>query len=1302
MTEREAPDVLLVGDLLRAGNVTAALERMGARLVVRPRSAAALPVEGIDLVLVAVEGADAVACCVEARRWAPVRVVSIIEAEDLVLVRALADAGAADVLAPSWEPQAVEARLRLNLHALPPSDPLAAQRLAMALRGTRTGLWDWDLRTGTIVHNEEWAEMLGYTLTDLGSHTADAYFDRLHPDDAEPVREALRRCFAQEMDEYSREVRLRHSDGHWLWVLDRGRVVEWSPDGAPLRMIGTHVDVSALHAARVAAAERDALYRSAVHGAGEPIVLVDWTGAILDANDAACRHLGYAAEELLGLSLGDLEAQAREAGDATPQHGSFMDGVPGVFQTTQIRKDGSLVPVEVRVSATGFGSGGPFLGFIRDLTEQKRQEALLRAQMRLTEASTSRSSAELMRMLVDEAEALTASAIGFFHIVDADQESLLLQEWSTRTLASMCRAQPDRTHYPVAQAGVWAEAVRTRAPSVHNDFALVRDKKGFPHGHAHVARELVVPVVVESGVAALLGVGNKPTVYDDGDVRLLSTLAREGWQIVLRRQAEERARQASFRYQEVVDSSPDGFMAVTLEGRIAEANEAYAALTGYTVRELKGMHVWDLSERPREEVLAALTEARARGHLRFDSVHRRKDGSRLPLDVVVRFVELDGGRAWAFLRDATNLKRVLGTLQRSRDEYRALVENSPDLVLRANADGAVTFWNGRFPEIGDPLGGSTRGVFRVLGAAEDSLRELDEALLRGSAGRASRVEMDVGAADAPGTLDVRLVPELPGPDGRRSVLVLARDITEQRRTERALQDSEARFRGLFEHAPVGIFLLDPAGTNLAANPAFAATVRRAPADLVGRGWEDITHPADAGRFRDRVAAVLEGDRGDEELEVRYLTPSGEEVWVRVRVAPIRSADGRVAFLSVIAEDLTRERTEEGRRIELESRLRQAQKMEAIGTLAGGIAHDFNNILAAILGYAELLHEDADAGDVDLLRRDAGEVLRAGRRAKDLVSQILSFSRQGDLQPRPLRLTPVVKEALKLLRASIPTTIEIRSALQETPRTVMADATQFHQVVMNLCTNAFQAMRATGGTLDVDLRYRALDDEEAEVLPELRPVEHAVLTVNDDGPGMSADVLARVFEPYFTTKAAGEGTGLGLATVHAIVTSHGGAVRAMSAPGGGATFRVFLPVVADPAAEEVGSGSRPRPVGTERILFVDDEEAICRMAAEGLGRLGYRVRTVSDPRLALAAVEEDPDSLDAVITDLTMPGLTGLELCARLKAARPGLPVLLCSGYAEPDHRSAAEDLGAGAVLVKPLGAGEMAAVLRRLLDGGTT
>ena len=517
-----------------------------------------------------------------------------------------------------------------------------------------------------------------------------------------------------------------------------------------------------------------------------------------------------------------------------------------------------------------------------------------------------------------------------------------------------------------------------------------------------------------------------------------------------------------------------------------------------------------------------------------------------------------------------------------------------------------------------------------------------------------------------------------------------------------LRSSERRWRAVFENAPLGIAVLTTDGDYAATNPAFQRMIGYSSHELEQLGAFDVTYREDVPATREHVLRLLSGTPDTIRFQTRYTHRDGHVVWADMSMARVSAHHQHASnyarhageMLVATVEDITSRREAEEARRQLEGQLRQSQKLEALGTFAGGIAHDFNNILGAILGYGErAFHSLAATSDE---RRYVEQVLHAGNRARTLVERILTFSRSGMGARVPVRVSPVVSETVELLKGRLPASIELDVKLDANDTYVAGDATHLHQVVMNLCSNAVLAM-PSGGTLTV-----ALENEHvpaATTLSEGRigPGDFVRLSVEDTGTGIAPEVLERIFNPFFTTRSTGEGTGLGLSLVDGIVREYGGGIDVRSRVGQGTRFDIYLPVTEAPLpADEAASEALPRGDG-QVVLVVDDEDALVTLAEEVLAELGYEPVGFRSSAAALRAFRDDPDRFDAVITDQTMPELTGLELASHIRAIRGSLPVILCSGYGNPALERDARNAGAAALLRKPLRSGELALALHRIL-----
>lgn len=418
---------------------------------------------------------------------------------------------------------------------------------------------------------------------------------------------------------------------------------------------------------------------------------------------------------------------------------------------------------------------------------------------------------------------------------------------------------------------------------------------------------------------------------------------------------------------------------------------------------------------------------------------------------------------------------------------------------------------------------------------------------------------------------------------------------------------------------------------------------------------------------------------------RIINKSGEELWVQINAAVITWEDrpATINFLRDITEQM-----------HLEQHLQQSQKMESIGTLAGGIAHDFNNILGIIIGNAELALNNIPRENK--AQSNLEEIRTASLRARDVVKQLLSFARKTDLEKKPIIIAPIIKETLKLLRSSVPTSIDIRQNISKDIDTIMADPTQIHQIILNLCTNAVHAM-PDGGILEVALKNMELDEAMAARYADLKPGLYVNLIVNDTGHGIPEEEMDRIFDPYFTTKEVGKGTGMGLAFVHGIVKSHEGWLSVESEPGKGTIFSIFFQAVEKEAVIETETAEEV-PTGNERILFVDDMESMVFIGQNRLEKLGYRVETRMNPVEALELFRADPHRFDLVITDMAMPRMTGDRLVKEMLKIRPDLPTILCTGFSEKIDEIKAKEIGICEYIEKPLTMIDLAKAVRKVLD----
>lgn len=533
-------------------------------------------------------------------------------------------------------------------------------------------------------------------------------------------------------------------------------------------------------------------------------------------------------------------------------------------------------------------------------------------------------------------------------------------------------------------------------------------------------------------------------------------------------------------------------------------------------------------------------------------------------------------------------------------------------------------------------------------------------------------------------------------DEKPAYLVSLRDVTERRRTEEALRQSEEKYRNILESMDEGYFEVDLRGNYTFYNDAMCRILGCPQEELEGTNYRKYMKDETAKEVFRVYNRVYQTGKPYKTFDWELVKRDGSPIYVDTSVSLVKDAQGRPVGFRGIVRDVSERKKGEEEKARLEAQLRHAQKMEAIGTLAGGIAHDFNNILSSVIGYTELSLDEVPAGST--LEQNLAQVLAAGKRARDLVKQILAISRKEEQDVQPTAVVPLIKEVLKMLRSTFPSSIEFRENICSQPLIVEADPTQIHQVIINLATNARQAMENETGVLEITVEPAYLDESIRQRHPDILPGNYVRISVSDTGIGISEQYLDKIFEPYFTTKQKGTGTGLGLSIVHGIVKNHKGTIEVESRLGAGTRFDVYLPLAAGKASRKPAETPETLPRGSEHILLVDDEKPIVEIQQTMLERLGYTVTPRTSSVEALAAVRANPQKFDLLLTDMTMPNMTGEKLAAAIKEIRPDIAVILCTGFSEKIDLLENQPHIDG-VLMKPTGRAEMAKTVRAVLDG---
>ena len=1031
---------------------------------------------------------------------------------------------------------------------------LGAERLELALRGADLGLWDLDVKSGRSAVNERWNSMLGLPHVALDA-VGDVWRSRVHPDDWQRVISAQEAHLAGLTERFEAIYRLRHADGHWVWVLDRGQVTERDAQGAALRMVGTHMDISERMAAQQALAESEANLAITLHSIGDAVIATDARGAITRMNGAAQRLTGWEQVDAIGHPLGDVfrifNARTREpAQDPVQQvlaHGEIVGLANDTLLVARDGREYQIADSAAPIRAAGGAIVGVVLTF-SDVTERYRAEQALRA------------NEQRLRSLLDHISAGVIVHAADTRILDANPAACRITGLSLAQMQGKVSIDPawaflEEDHTPMAHERFPVPQVLARRAPLTNFLVGMRRP------------ELPRPV---------WALCNAYPLFDaDGQVeQVVVTFA----DITERKEAEEELRLLG-----AAVAGLNDVVLITEAEPLAEpgppivfANEAFERITGWR----------------REEVLG-------------------------------RSPRLLQGP----LTDRAELARIGAALRRGEPVHAELVNY--------RRDGAA-YWV-----------------------------EIDILPLRDAQGRISH---------------------------RVSV---QRDITERRQAQQRMLEAQAELQATLEAVPDLLFDMDIDGYFRGFHSPRHDLLYVPPEHFLGRTLEQVLPPDVAGTIRQALHQAAETGVSIG-LQYELPLPDGRH-WFELSVSrKPPPPDGPTRFI-VLARDVTQRVQAERDREALQSQLREAQKMESIGTLAGGIAHDFNNILAAILGNVGLAREDAGPGHP--VQASLEQIHRAGLRARQLVQQILAFSRRESTGLKAQPLGPIVQESLDLLRATLPAGVALQSRLSGEPLAVNVDATQVQQVIVNLCTNAWHALPERGGLIEVGVERLEMNPALSARMPESTTGACAHLWVRDNGCGMDAATRERIFDPFFTTKPVGQGTGLGLSVVHGIVRAHRGTIAVDSAPGQGSTFHLHFPLAEGEAVAGEGlpdTNLRARGHG-QRVLYVDDDEVMAIMVERLLQRAGFEAASERDAALALARVRDAQPPFDVVVTDFNMPDMSGLEVAAALQGAMPGLPVIITTGFVSDTLREQSAAVGVRALLMKERTLEELAGLILDVL-----
>ncbi len=1036
-------------------------------------------------------------------------------------------------------------------------------------------------------------------------------------------------------------------------------------------------------------------------------------------------YLGVGAERIFGERPASLPVDVEwltarilpedEPGIAEAGERSRRD-LTRLFHDVRIRAaDGTKRWISIRTQPRELPDGDVVWdGVIVDVTEHHRDKEAVQRQVEFL-AALNQTTLELLgrRNITELLQALAERAAILLH---APHVEISLLEGDALVVRAFSKGRDyllgDRVQR--GEPALSWRAVETRSPVVAECYSAHPDSRKV-YSVSGVESAAVFPIVRGAECVGVLGLardqpGQPFTADDQRAGKLLAQMAA----LVLENASlhEEAVRDAALRtaalreneerFRGVFDKSPIVIALLSVpEGQIVELNAAAFETFGYTREESIGrtsieLGLW-VDPSVRDRYLQQLRSEKSVSG--FEAEMRRKNGEVFTVLYSGSLVTI-GGRLYSLnlLQDITARKQSEAARDRSLALTRATLESTADGILVVNAAGRIETFNKNFAEMwqleADHL--EALGEEKILRAILDQLARPEKFL---ASVREVYVRSEASVFDVLRCKDGRVFERYSRPQilaNRPAGRVWSfRDITKRRKAEAALRESEERFRVLAEVSPVGIFSSDPSGGCTFVNRRWCEIAGLDAEQAQGEGWITALHPDDRAQVAAAwTEAVREGESSA--AEFRFVKPDGTVTWLVGQSRAHFHADGKLAgYVGTITDVSNLKRAEEERK-KIEEQARQGRKMESLGTLAGGIAHDFNNILNGTFGFVDLARLELPEGHS--VHGWLDRIAASSQRARELVRQILTFSRKKEGERIPLRLHTVVAEAMRLLRATLPANVELDSHISADTPPVLADATQIHQTVLNLCTNAWHAMPAETGRIVITLEPWTVTAAQAAAHPDLRAGPCARLSVKDTGSGMDAATLEHIFEPFFTTKDTGKGTGLGLAVVHGIVKSHDGAVLVQSVVGQGSTFELYFPAVADePAPPPTAPLEIPRGHG-ERILVVDDD-AVSGFALEKITEsLGYSVSRCVRPEEALARFAAAPSSYDLVISDLAMPGMNGEELIGHLAQIRPDLPIIVASGYLENARQRILDRGLARAVLAKPVKRDELAREIAKSLQ----
>ncbi len=1013
-------------------------------------------------------------------------------------------------------------------------------------------------------------------------------------------------------------------------------------------------DISARKRAEEALRRSEEQYRSIFNVSADGMVLRDADFRVVDVNAAYVALTGYAREEVVG-RIGTITTSPELEETMRALHRRALAGERVSIEARAAYKDGTPVELEIR-GVPMQRDGEPHVLYIgRDISARKKTE-----------------------------EALRSSEEQYRSIFNAAQDSMVLRDAEFR-MVEVNAAWSEVT-------GVSREDAIGRAVVLGNDGPQFERLLRAQHRKALAGEPSMFEAQRTRGDGRRIGLElHALPVQYRGRPHVLFI----GRDISERKRAEELLRVNEEQYRSIFNASQDTMVLRDADFRVVDVNAAWVTVTGFSREEAIGQDRVLGNDPPEfEQMLRAQHHQVLAGEaLVLECERIRRNGRREQRELrAVRVLHQGKPHVLYVGRDINQRKRAEEALRASEEQYRAIFNAARDGMILRDAEFRIVDVNPAYQQASGYLREEVVGKDYVVANPSEMNEPIKALHRRALAGEAVLIETQSANKDG-SRFDIELRGFPMQYRGQPHVLWIGRDISERKRADARLRASEEQYRAVFNATTEALVLRDPDARVVDVNPAFLELSGYTRAEVIGQTRWFFAGPEMNALAKEMHARVCAGE--SVHFEVYGYHKDGSRVDVEMHAVPM-SYRGKPHALGM-ARDITSRRRSEAERAQLEAQLRQAQKMEAIGHLAGGIAHDFNNILTSIQGYAQLAGERPAAASDAKLASHIDHLELACNRARELIQQMLVFSRGRRGKPRPVALAPLVRQAIRLLRSSLPATLEIVPEFAADLPGALLDPVQAEQVLMNLCINARDAMQGRG-TVQVGLARVAID---AAVCASCRGAvrgEFVELSVADAGPGIAPEAMERMFEPFFSTKETGRGTGMGLAIVHGIMHEHGGHILVESSPSG-ACFRMLFPAVSGEDVAETTPkrrGAQPPPRLSGRVLLVDDEQMVARFMRELLQEWGLHVTALTSATEARQAFARAPQDYDLLLTDYTMPRMTGLDLAQALRTIRPGLPVILYSGYTDAIPES---QLGGTAVelVQKPIDPDALLAVLRKHL-----